>query len=107
MTEILNESTFDDFMKNNENVVVDFFAEWCGPCKMLGPIIDEIAEEYEGRDVKIVKVNIEESEELARKFNVMSVPTIIYFKDGEVKDTTTGLMPKNQMKEKIDELMQD
>ncbi len=105
MSEILNSTNFDEFLKNNKNVVVDFFAEWCGPCKMLGPLMDEIAEEYQGQEVKIVKVNIEESPALAQKYNVMSVPTIIYFKDSEVKDTNMGLMPKDQIIEKIDNLL--
>ena len=105
MSEILNESNFDEFLKNNKNVVVDFFAEWCGPCKMLGPLMDEIAEEYKGQSVKIIKVDIEESPALAQKYNVMSIPNIVYFQDGEVKDVAVGLMPKNQLKEKIDNLI--
>lgn len=105
MSEILNESNFDEVLKNNKNLVVDFFAEWCGPCKMLGPLIDEIAEEYQGQDVKIVKINIEESPSLAQKFNVMSVPTVIYFQSGEIKETTMGLTPKDQIKERIDNLL--
>ncbi len=106
MSEILNESNFDEFLKNNKNVVVDFFAEWCGPCKMLGPLMDEIAEEYQGQEVKIVKVNIEESPAIAQKFNVMSIPTLIYFQSGEIKDVAIGLMPKDQIKERIDSLIQ-
>jgi len=85
--------------------MVDFFAEWCGPCKMLGPIIDEIAEEYQDKSVKIVKLNVEESPQTAQKFGVMSIPTSIYFKNGEVKETGVGLMPKDQIKEKIDNLI--
>lgn len=105
MAEILNDSNFDQFIKDNENVMVDFFAEWCGPCKMLGPIIDELAEELKDKNVKIVKVNVEESPQSAQKFEVMSIPTIIYFKKGEVKETTMGLMDKNSLKEKIDGLI--
>ena len=106
MTKILNASNFDQFLQENKNVVVDFFAEWCGPCKMLGPLIDEIAEEYKDKDVKVVKVNIEESPELAEKYQVMSIPNIVYFQSGEIKDTVMGLMPKNQIKEKIDNLLE-
>ena len=101
MAEILNDTNFDDFIKNNQNVVVDFSAEWCGPCRILGPIIDEISEEYQDKDVKIVKLNVEESPQIAQKFEVMSIPTIIYFKDGEAKDIVIGLLPKNSLKEKI------
>ena len=105
MSEILNDTNFDQFIKDHENVMVDFFAEWCGPCKMLGPIIDEIAEEYKDKSVKIVKLNVEESPQTAQKFGVMSIPTSIYFKNGEVKETGVGLMPKDQIKEKIDNLI--
>ena len=105
MSEILNDTNFDQFIKDHENVMVDFFAEWCGPCKMLGPIIDEIAEEYKDKNVKIVKLNVEESPQTAQKFGVMSIPTSIYFKNGEVKETGVGLMPKDQIKEKIDNLI--
>ena len=105
MSEILNDTSFEQFIKDNENVMVDFFAEWCGPCKMLGPIIDEIAEEYKDKNVKIVKLNVEESPQTAQKFGVMSIPTSIYFKNGEVKETGVGLMPKDQIKEKIDNLI--
>ena len=107
MAEILNDTNFEQFIKDNKNVMVDFFAEWCGPCKMLGPIIDEIAEESQDKDVKIVKINVEESPQTAQKFEVMSIPTIIYFKNGEVKETTMGLMPKDQLNEKIDNLISD
>ncbi len=105
MSEVLNDTNFEQFIKDNKNVMVDFFAEWCGPCKMLGPIIDEIAEESQDKDIKIVQLNVEESPQTAQKFEVMSIPTIIYFKDGEVYDTTMGLMPKDQLNEKIDNLI--
>ncbi len=105
MAEILNDSNFENFIKENENVVVDFFAEWCGPCKMLAPIIDELAEEYQDQNIKLVKVNIDESRSLAEKFDVMSIPTIVYLKKGEVQDTDMGLVPKNSLKEKINTLL--
>jgi thioredoxin len=105
MSEILNDTNFEQFIKDNKNVMVDFFAEWCGPCKMLGPIIDEIAEESQDKDIKIIKLNVEESPQTAQKFGVMSIPTIIYFKNGEVHETTMGLMPKDQLNEKIDNLI--
>ena len=107
MTEILNDANFEQFVKDNENVVVDFFAEWCGPCKMLGPLMNEIAEEYEkdSKNVKIVKLNVEESPRTAQEFGVMSIPTMLYFKNGQLSDTTVGLMPKDSLKEKIDSLI--
>jgi len=107
MAEILNDSNLDQFIKNNENVMVDFFAEWCGPCKMLGPIINELAEEFKDKNVKIVKLNVEESPQSAQKFEVMSIPIIIYFKKGEVKETTTGLISKDELREKINDLINE
>jgi thioredoxin len=105
MAEILNDTNFEQFIKDNENVMVDFFAEWCGPCKMLGPIVDEIAGESQDKNVKIVKINVEESPQTAQKYEVMSIPTVIYFKKGKIKETTMGLMPKDQLNEKIDSLI--
>ncbi len=105
MLEVLNDTNFDQFIKDHKNVMVDFYAEWCGPCKMLGPIVEEIAEEYKEKDIKIVELNVEESPITAQKFGVMSIPTIIYFKDGQIHETTVGLMPKDSLKEKIDQLI--
>lgn len=86
-----NSSNFDELI-NNDLVLVDFFAPWCGPCRMQGPILDEIAEDR--NQFSIVKVNVDENNELARKYNVMSIPTLIVFKNGEVVESRTGFMPK-------------
>ena len=80
--------------------LIDFFADWCGPCKMMAPIIDGLATEYEGK-VKIGKVNIDENMGLAQKYRVMSIPTIILFKDGEAKETTVGAVSKDKLVEMI------
>ena len=83
----------EDFEKEiNEEVVVDVYADWCGPCKMIGPIIDQIADERS--DVKICKVNVDEEQELAVQFKVMSIPTLLVFKDGELKTQSLGAKPK-------------
>ena len=74
-------------------VLVDFWAHWCGPCRMVGPIVDEIADELAGK-VKVCKVNVDEQGELAQKFGVMSIPTLIVFKDGKVAKTSVGSKPK-------------
>ena len=74
-------------------VLVDFWASWCGPCRMLGPVISELAEEYEGK-VKVGKVNVDEEEELAMEYNIQSIPTVLLFKGGEVVEQSLGFKPK-------------
>ena len=94
----------EEALQSNIPVVVDFYADWCGPCKMMSPIIDELSEAYEGR-VKIGKVNTDESRAVAAKYNVMSIPTIIFIKDGELVDTSVGALPKAILEEKIANLL--
>ena len=77
-------------------VLVDFWATWCGPCRMLAPTIEEIAEEYEGK-IKVGKVNVDEEQELAFKFGIMSIPTLIVFKNGEAVNQTMGFQPKESI----------
>lgn len=86
-----NESNFNELV-TKDLVLVDFFAEWCGPCRMLGPVLDEIAEDRS--DFDIVKINIDENQSLAQKFGVMSVPTLMIFKQGEPVAVKSGFMPK-------------
>jgi thioredoxin 1 len=85
-------------------VMMDFWAEWCGPCRMIGPTIDELAEEYEGK-AKVCKVNVDEERELAEKYKIRSIPAIIFFKDGEIVDQMIGAASKDKFKEKIDKLI--
>lgn len=85
-------------------VLVDFYAVWCGPCQMYGPILEELAKEMEGK-VKIVKVNVDESPQTAGKYGVMSIPTTIILQDGEVKETMMGVQNKEVLKEKLDGLL--
>jgi thioredoxin 1 len=84
-------------------VLVDFYADWCGPCKMMAPIIDELAKEYEGT-VKIGKLNVDDNPDTARQYRVMSIPTFIILKNGEAVDTVVGVVAKNVLKEKLDAL---
>ncbi len=97
----VTDSTFEtEVLKSGTPVVVDFWAEWCGPCKALSPIVDEVATEM-GDKVKIVKVNIEESPEAPTKYGVRGIPTLMIFKNGQVVDTRVGGMPKSQLSEWI------
>ena len=82
-------------------VLVDFYADWCGPCKMMAPIIDELAKEYDGV-VKIGKLNVDNNPDTARHYRVMSIPTMIIFKNGAAVDTVVGAVSKNALKEKLD-----
>jgi thioredoxin 1 len=82
-------------------VLVDFWAEWCGPCKMIGPILDELAEEYTGR-VKIVKVNIDEQQTLAAQYGIRAIPTLLMFSKGEVSEQIVGLKSKRDLKNSFD-----
>jgi thioredoxin 1 len=99
--EILTELTFDEEIKGSDTpVLVDFWAEWCGPCKMIAPVLDEIAAERAG-SLRIAKINIDENLELARRFEVMSIPTLILFKDGEPQFRMIGAKGKAQMLEEL------
>lgn len=88
-------------LEADKPVLVDFYADWCGPCKMMAPIIDELAKEYEG-SVKIGKLNVDDNPETARQYRVMSIPTMIIFKNGEAVDNVVGVVSKNVLKEKLD-----
>lgn len=85
-------------------VLVDFFAPWCGPCQMLGPIIDELTNEFKDKKIKIGKLNVDEAPRTASQYNVMSVPTLIIFKNGKVTETLTGLQNKEALKQKLEKL---
>jgi thioredoxin 1 len=85
-------------------VLVDFWAEWCGPCKMLSPVLDELATEL-GDKAKIAKVNIDDNQDLAVKFGIKSIPLLIFFKDGEVRDKVVGLVPKETLAQKLNALL--
>ncbi len=97
----LDEKNFEaEVVKASGPVLVDFWAEWCGPCKMLSPIIDQIAVELQGK-MKVAKVNVDEAPDLAGQFNVMSIPTLLVFKNGVPVDQIVGAMPKDQLLAKL------
>ncbi len=93
-----------EVVQNKGLVMVDFWAVWCGPCKMIAPIVDELSKEYDGR-IKIVKLNTDENPEVAGRYQIMGIPTLMFFKEGKVVDKLVGALPKGQIKEKIDTLL--
>jgi thioredoxin 1 len=100
----LNESNFQSEIGSATTpVVVDFWAEWCGPCRMLGPILDQIADEKIGA-VKVAKVNVEESPNLAAQFNVRAIPLLAFFKGGQLKDSVAGVQSKDAIMRKLESL---
>ncbi len=103
---ILNDSNFNQEIANSKGVaLVDFWAEWCGPCKMLAPVIEEIAKEFEGK-AKICKLNVDESQKVASEFKIMAIPTIILFKDGKQVDRLVGLQSKQNLVKRINQLLE-
>ena len=104
MAEFVTDQNFEaEVLKSDTPVLVDFYAEWCGPCKMMSPVIDELSKEYEGK-VKIVKLNVDENQETAGKYQVMSIPTLFIFKGGEIVEQMVGFQDKNALKDRIDKI---
>jgi len=101
--EITNQN-FNEIISQGKPVLVDFWATWCGPCKRLGPIIEEIAAEYDGKAI-VGKCDIEENDELTEKFGIMNVPTVVFLKDGKEVDRVVGLAMKNVYQEKLNALI--
>ena len=95
------DQTFDsEVIESEQPVLVDFWAPWCGPCRVLGPVVEELADEFHGR-AKVVKVNVDDSPQVARRFGIRSIPTLLFFQGGEVVDTTVGLAPKPDLAAKL------
>jgi len=93
----------DDVLKAKKAILVDFWAEWCGPCKMISPILDELASEYDGK-VKVGKVNIDDHQVIATQYGIRAIPTLLIFKDGEVAEQVVGLRSKRDLKANIDKV---
>jgi len=100
MADPVTEATFDDdVLKSDQQVLVDFWAEWCGPCHAIAPVLDQIAAERSG--IKVVKLNIDEEPAIAQRYGVMSIPTLILFKDGEPAAAAVGAMPKSLLEQRL------
>ena len=105
MAVTVNDSNFDEIvMKSDKPVLLDFWAEWCGPCRMITPIIEELAVEYEGRAI-IAKVNVDDSNGVAAKYGIRNIPTVLLIKNGNVVEKLVGGMPKSKYKENLDAIL--
>jgi thioredoxin 1 len=99
------DANFDELViKSDKPVLVDFWAEWCGPCRIVAPIVNELATEYEGKAI-VGKVDVDSNPEIASKFGIRNIPTILFFKNGEIADKQVGAVPKNVLAAKIDSLL--
>ena len=101
---VLTDRTFDEALKNDKILVVDFWATWCAPCRFLSPVIEELAGEYAGR-INFGKVDVDENPQVSSKFDIRSIPTVIMFKNGKVVDTSIGAVPKQMLEAKLKRLL--
>ena len=100
----VTDTNFQEILDSAKVTLVDFWATWCGPCRMLAPTVDEIAQEYEGR-VAVAKCNVDDQEDIAVKYGIRSIPTLIFFKDGQLADKTVGVVSKAEIEKKLNALL--
>jgi len=102
---ILNDGNFEqEVLKGKGLYMVDFYADWCGPCKMMAPIVEKIAKEFEGK-INVCKINVDDSSKTSSKYGIQGIPTIIFFKDGEIVDNYVGFLSEENMRKKITDLL--
>ena len=100
MAKIATNTSFEELLQSEKLVIVDFWATWCGPCRMLSPLLDEVEEEMADK-IEVVKVNVDDADEIAMRFRIMSIPTLLFFKNGAMVDRSVGAVPKSALVEKI------
>lgn len=102
--QVVTDTNFSEILASSKVVVVDFWAPWCGPCRMLSPIVDDVAGQFAGR-IAVAKCNVDDEEDIAAQFGIRSIPTVLFFKDGEVADKCIGLVSKAEIESKINNLL--
>ena len=100
----ITDTNLQEVLTSSKVALIDFWAVWCGPCRMLSPIVDEIAEEYAGK-ITVAKCNVDDAEDVAAQFGIRSIPTLLFFKDGVLADKTVGAVPKAEIMDKINALL--
>ncbi len=103
---VTDDSFQEEVLNSAKPVMIDFWAAWCGPCRMVAPVVEELADEYEGR-AKVAKLDVDHNPKIAMEYGVRSIPTMLFFKDGEVVDQLIGVVPKATLAEKLDRLAAD
>ncbi|MDD4921322.1 MAG: thioredoxin [Bacteroidales bacterium] len=105
MALVITDSNFDELLQSNKPLVVDFWAEWCGPCKMIAPIVEELAHEY-GEKVTIGKMDVDDNNDITTRYGIRNIPTLLFFKNGQLVDKQVGAAQKSALAQKIDTLLQ-
>ena len=100
MAKVATNTNFDELLQDSKLVIVNFWAVWCGPCRMISPIVDELEEEM-AQEITVVKVNVDDADEIAARYRIMNIPTLLFIKNGQVVDKTVGAMPKNALADRI------